>query len=113
MRHPDMTLLYFLEENGQGSPFGNMVPLILMLGIIWYFLLIRPQSKEKKLQATMRAGLAKGDKVLTQSGVIAKVHSVGDHEVVLNLDGTARMRVARETVVRVLDETNASGTAKE
>ena len=51
--------------------------------------------------------------MLTQSGVIAKVHSVTDHEVVLNLDGTARMRVARETIVRVLDETAPSGPAKE
>jgi len=100
--------LLLLEEQ---SPLGNPMFLIVMLGVIWYFLLIRPQSKEKKVQRAMREALKKGDKVLTQSGVIAKVHSVQENEVTLNLDGTARMRIARETVVRVLDESQKSEAA--
>ena len=95
----------FLE--GEASPLGNPLFLIVILFVIWYFLLIRPQGKQKKLQAAMRANLAKGDKVLTQSGVIAKVHAVTDHEVVLNLDGTAKMRIARETIVRLIDDSAA------
>jgi len=109
MTQADMTTLYFLQE--QQSPLGNPIFLIVMLGVIWYFLLIRPQSKEKKVQRAMREALKKGDKVLTQSGVIAKVHAVQENEVTLNLDGTARMRIARETVVRVLDESHKSEAA--
>ena len=111
MAHHDMTILFFLEE--QTGPFGSPMFLIVMLGLIWYFLLIRPQGKEKKRQAAMRSELKKGDKVLTQSGVIAKVHSLQDNEVTLNLDGTAKMRIARDTVIRVLDEShNAEAAAR-
>ena len=91
-----------------GGGFSNIVVLILPLFLIWYFLVIRPQSRERKLQTVMRSELKKGDKILTQSGVIAKVHSVQDNEVVLSLDGTAKMRVAKETVVRRLDESRGA-----
>ena len=101
-------LPFLLQQDG-GAMLPQMVILILPLFLIWYFLLIRPQSKERKLQEQIRSELKKGDKVLTQSGVIAKIHSVGDAEVVLNLDGTARMRVLKETIVRRLEEDKERG----
>ncbi len=97
---------YLLQQSG----FTDMlVPLALMF-VIFYFLLIRPQSKERKQQAAMRAALGKGDKVLTQGGIVAKIRDVREHEVVLDLDG-AKLRVVRDAVVRVLDE--GSGSSKD
>ncbi len=106
MHEFEIQAIPFLE--GEASPLNNPLFLIVILFVIWYFLLIRPQGKEKKLQKVMRTNLQKGDKVLTQSGVIAKIHAVHDHEVILNLDGTAKMRIARETIVRLLDDSAQS-----
>ena len=79
-----------------------LVPIALMVAI-FYFLLIRPQSKERKAQAAMRSALKKGDKVLTQGGIVAVIGQVKETEVVLDLENTARMRVVRDAVVRVIE----------
>ena len=97
----------FLLQTGGGDLTSMLMPLALMF-VIFYFLLIRPQSKERRQQASMRAALQKGDKILTQGGIIAKVREVKEKEIVLDLDG-AKMRVVRDSVIRVLDESGLQG----
>ena len=59
-----------------------MVPIVLMLVVFW-FLLIRPQTKKQKEHLAMVAGLKKGDQVITNGGAYGKVVGVSDRVIVL------------------------------
>jgi preprotein translocase subunit YajC len=90
------------EDGGGASPLPFWVPLVAMLAI-FYFLLIRPQSKERRQQEAMRTALKKGDQVLTQAGILATIHQVKEKEIVLELEGGAKMRVVRDAIIRRLN----------
>ena len=62
----------------------SMFPLILMF-VIFYFLLIRPQQKKQKDHEVMLKGLKKGDRVVTSGGIIGNVIGVDENQVVLKV----------------------------
>lgn len=102
---PAQDVLLPLLQNQQPNLFESLMPFVLIF-FIFYFLVIRPQNKERKLQQKMRDQLEKGQKVITQAGIIATVSAVRDDEIVLQLDG-AKVTVMRESIVRHLDGGNA------
>jgi preprotein translocase subunit YajC len=63
------------------------MPIILMF-VIFYFLLIRPQQKKAKELQTMIGGLKKGDKVVTSGGILGTVSSLQDDYVVITVGGS-------------------------
>ena len=94
----------------QGSTFeAYAFPLMMVLVfVLFYFLMIRPQRKEEKRKQDMQSGLKKGDSVVTTSGLVASVATVKEDTVILNVDGT-RMEFLRTAVGQVRSpETKAS-----
>lgn len=69
-------------EGGIGALIGSFMPLILMI-VIFYFLLIRPQQKREKQFRAMLASLQTGDTVITNSGIEGRIVTVKDEEVVI------------------------------
>jgi preprotein translocase subunit YajC len=93
----------------QGSPLGFFVPLALML-VILYFMMIRPQSQQRKRQAQLLANLKPGDKVVTASGIVGVVTSVKDKTVSLR-SADAKMEMTKSSVTEIIErsgETSAS-----
>jgi len=88
--------------------FAQFVPLILIFAIMW-FLLIRPQQKKMKEHQAMVAALRKGDQVVTQGGMIAKVTRVkeGD-EIEVEISEGVRVRVVRGTIAQVWSKTETA-----
>ncbi len=85
--------------------FGQFIPLILIFAIM-YFLLIRPQQKKLKEHKAMVDALRRGDQVVTQGGLIGKVHKVkDDNEVEVELSEGVKVRVVRSTIAQVLSKT--------
>ena len=72
---------------------GTFIPLILIF-VVFYFLLIRPQQKKIKDHKNMIANLKKGDRVVTQGGIIGNIHYVND-------DGTLSVEIADNVQVKV------------
>jgi preprotein translocase subunit YajC len=73
---------------GAESSLMSFLPIILMF-VVLYFLMIRPQMKRQKEQKSMMEGLAKGDEVVTAGGMLGKVIKVTDAYVTLEIaDGT-------------------------
>ena len=72
---------------------GTFIPLILIF-VVFYFLLIRPQQKKLKDHKNMIANLKKGDRVVTQGGIIGNIHYVND-------DGTLSVEIADNVQVKV------------
>lgn len=67
-----------------GSVLSAFLPLIIIFAIFW-FLLIRPQQKEKKAHQQMLANLKKGDKVITASGIYGTIFDVRENTVILRM----------------------------
>ncbi len=80
----------YAAEAAQGAPQVNplvqFMPIILMF-VIFYFLLIRPQQKKQKESQAMIANLKKGDKVVTTGGILGVISSLQDDYVVLAVGG--------------------------
>lgn len=86
--------------------FTQFVPLILIFGIM-YFLLIRPQQQKMKEHKKMVESLRRGDQVVTQGGLIAKVSKVkDDNEVEVELAEGVKVRVVRSTIAQVMSKTD-------
>ncbi|MCY4300677.1 MAG: preprotein translocase subunit YajC [Aestuariivita sp.] len=88
-----------------GSALAQFLPLILIF-VIMYFLLIRPQQKKVKEHKAMVAALRRGDQVVTQGGLIGKVTKVKDDaEIEVELADGVKVRVVRNTIAQVVSKT--------
>lgn len=83
-----------------GSQMGFMVFLIIMLVVYWVFL-IRPQSKKRKELAQKLSNLKKGDRVVTIGGIHGKVVSVKDKVVVVRIDDRAEITFDKNAISTV------------
>ena len=94
------------------AAFGQFLPLILIF-VIMYFLLIRPQQKKAKEHKSMLEALRRGDNVITQGGIIGKVtHIREDGEVEVEIAQGVKVRVVKATIVQVLSKTEPAKTSE-
>jgi preprotein translocase subunit YajC len=92
------------------SPFGSlgtMLPLVLMF-VVLYFVMIRPQMKRQKEHKTMVDALAKGDEVVTSGGLLGKITKIGESFIGIEIASGVEIQVQRAAVVQVLPK----GTVK-
>ena len=93
-----------------GAPGGGMeslmslAPLVLIF-VVFYFLLIRPQQKKLKEHKSMLDALRRGDKVVTGGGIVGTIVKVADDEATVEIAETVRVRVLRSTITSVLAKT--------
>jgi preprotein translocase subunit YajC len=85
---------------------ASLVPLILVF-LIMYFLLIRPQQKKLKEHQAMVAALRRGDQVVTSGGIVGRVTRVKDNEneVEVEIAPNVNVRVVRSTIQTVVSKT--------
>jgi len=90
---------------GGNSLLGQILPFIL-IGAVFYFLLIRPQQKKMKQHREMLSAVRRGDKVLTGGGIFGTVTKVlNDNEITVEIAEGVRVRVARSSISEVLSKT--------
>ncbi len=82
---------------------GMFFPLLLCFGVFW-FLILRPEQKNRKKRAAMLAAVKKGDKVMTSSGLFGTVVQVQEQVVTLQVAEGVRMRFAVSAIQSVEDE---------
>ena len=83
------------------SSLMSMLPLVLMF-VVLYFVMIRPQMKKQKEHRAMIDALAKGDEVATAGGLLGKVTKLGDGYLGLEIASGIEVQVQRSAVVQVL-----------
>lgn len=86
---------------GPGDPLLSMLPLVLVF-VVFYFFLIRPQSKRQKEHKEMVSKLAVGDEVVTAGGVLAKVTELGEQFIQVEIADGVRVRIQRHTIGAVM-----------
>ena len=82
--------------SAEGSLMG-LLPLVLIF-VLFYFMLIRPQAKRAKEHKNMVAALAKGDEIVTQGGLLGKVTEVGDSFLSVQIADGVVVKVQRQSV---------------
>lgn len=96
-------------EGGEANMLVQFLPLILMFVIFW-FLLIRPQQKRAKAHKQMINELKRGDRVVTASGIIGRIVEIDDEQVVLESENS-RLRVSRSAIGGLLQTRPAESEA--
>lgn len=83
------------------SSLMSMLPLVLMF-VVLYFVMIRPQMKKQKEHRAMVEALAKGDEVVTSGGVLGKVAKLGDSYLAVEISNGVEVQIQRGSVIQVL-----------
>lgn len=83
------------------STLTSMLPLLLMF-VVLYFVMIRPQMKKQKEHRAMIEALAKGDEVVTAGGLLGRVSKLGEGYISLELASGVEVQMQRASVVQVL-----------
>lgn len=95
-----------------GSGLVSLLPLVLIF-VVFYFLLIRPQQKKVKAHRTLVEAVRRGDRVVTAGGLIGSVSKVvSDTELQVEVADGVRVRVVRSTIQDVLSKTEPADKGK-
>ena len=87
-----------------GSGFAQFIPLILIF-VIFYFFLIRPQQKKVKEHKQMVATLKRGDEVITSGGIVGRVERIiGDDKVDISISENVTVQVVQSTIQSLLSK---------
>lgn len=90
---------------------SNILPLVLMF-VVLYFVMIRPQMKKQKEHRSMIEALAKGDEVATAGGLLGKVTKIGESYLTLELAAGVEVQLQRSAIVQVLPKGAIVSSAK-
>ena len=106
-----LSLAAMAPQGGTGGGGGAAILLfqIAAIGAVFYFLIIRPQSKARKQHEALLGGLKKGDEIVTSGGIIGKVKDIKDDRVTVESGGSTLL-IERARIIRV-GQTTAQGTA--
>jgi preprotein translocase subunit YajC len=110
--------MFISQAWAQGAGGGNdflvqLFPLVLIF-IVFYFLLIRPQQSKMKAQREMLAGVKRGDRVVTGGGIIGLVTKViSDNEIQVELAEGVRVRVVKQTITDIVTRGESVRGAKD
>ena len=105
-----MLALIAQASNGSSNPIALFAPLILMGGV-FYFLLIRPQQKQKSERAAMLAAVKSCDRVVMSSGLHGTVVKLSEHGVTLKVADQVRLEFDRAAIGRIVPASGEGGAS--
>jgi preprotein translocase subunit YajC len=84
---------------GQGNPLMTFLPLILVF-VVFYFFMIRPQMKKQKDMNNYRSSLKKGDKVVTTGGIYGRIYDVKENFVTVDVGGDIKIKIDKSALLK-------------
>jgi len=96
-----LDILIAQAQTNQGSPsiFSSLFP-ILLIFVIFYFFMIRPQMKKQKELQKFRANLKKGDRIVTTGGIYGKINNISDNVVTIDCGNNVLLKVDINAVLK-------------
>jgi preprotein translocase subunit YajC len=85
-------------QKGQ-SPWSSLIPLLLIM-VVFYFFLIRPQMKRQKDLKNFREALKKGDHIITAGGIYGKINNISDNVITIDVGNNILLKVDKSAVLR-------------
>ena len=93
---------------GDPGYMGLLFPIVLI--VVFYFLLIRPQTKRAKEHKQMVEALKKGDEVVTGGGLLGRITEVGDNFIMLEVADGIQLKVQKQAVASLMPKGTAKGS---
>ena len=108
------TILLQAQTQGAGGSMGSTILMFALLIVVFYFFLIRPQSKRQKEVRKFQDSLENGKSVITQGGIYGKIKEVKDNYVILEIAEGVKIKVNKNMLFDATDPSSASSneTAK-
>ena len=92
-----LNTLFLLDENPEGGGFTGLIMIIAMI-VIFYFFMIRPQSKKQKAIRKAREAMQKGDEVVTAGGIHGKIKEIKDDTILMEVAPGVSLKVDKASV---------------
>jgi preprotein translocase subunit YajC len=95
------SILFIIAQAPQtgGSPMNMLLMMGLMI-VVFYFFMIRPQMKRQKEMVKFRAALQKGDKIVTTGGIYGKIEEIKDNIIILEVAPSVKLKVDKSVVLK-------------
>ena len=90
-------------DGAEGNPLMSFLPLLLIV-VVFYFFMIRPQMKRQKETRKFREGLAKGDKVVTTGGIYGKITEIKETTIVLEIAKDVLIKVDKNGIIKDMSD---------
>lgn len=91
------TLLMAPPSGGSQNPIMSFLPLVL-IAVVFYFFMIRPQTKKMKDQKNFIENIKKGDRIVTVGGIHGKIAEINDDTFIMEIEGGVKMKIDRVSV---------------
>ncbi len=92
-------ILMMQPEGSEANPLMSFLPLLLIV-VVFYFFMIRPQMKRQKETRLFRESLAKGDKVVTTGGIYGKITEIKETTIILEIAKDIQIKVDKNGIVK-------------
>ena len=87
------------KQGQQSSPWSSLIPLLLIM-VVFYFFLIRPQMKRQKDLKSFRESLKKGDHIITSGGIYGKINNIAENVITIDAGNNILLKVDKSAVMR-------------
>ncbi|NCB08048.1 MAG: preprotein translocase subunit YajC [Bacteroidia bacterium] len=99
-----MNIILMAQTQGQeANPFMSFLPLLLII-VVFYFFMIRPQMKRQKEVRQFRESLSKGDKVVTTGGIYGKIVEVKETVIILEIAKDVEIKVDKNGIIKDMSD---------
>jgi preprotein translocase subunit YajC len=101
-----MNMLFFIAQAAASpaNPLTGMLIPMLVIIVIFYFFMIRPQVKRQKELRVFREKLAKGDKIVTTGGIYGKVVEIKETTIIMEVDNNVNLKVDKAAVIKDMSD---------
>lgn len=101
--------LFIAQATAAGAPpnFLMQIAPLFFIGVIFYFLLIRPQQKQRKAHQALLAAIKTGDKVVTNSGIHGMIANVKDQTVILKIADNVKIEIDKTAITAIEKESDS------
>ena len=91
--------LYIFLQNAPSSGITSFLPFLLIM-VVFYFFMIRPQINKQRSEQNFQQALAKGDKIVTIGGIYGKVVGIKEEKIILEITDNTRITIERNSISR-------------
>ncbi|MGB3947297.1 MAG: preprotein translocase subunit YajC [Bacteroidia bacterium] len=92
-----MNNILLMTGGAQAGGIAQFIPLVLII-VVFYFFMIRPQLKKAKEQKKFRENLAKGDKIITIGGIHGKIYEIQESTFIIEVEGGHKLKIEKNAV---------------
>ncbi len=98
-----INMLLVLPAQTDVSGFSSILPFLLIAVVFWFFM-IRPQMKRQKELRKFREELQKGDKIVTTGGIYGKVVEIQDNAIIIDVESNCRLKIDKAAIIKDMSD---------